>query len=237
MMNNFVKLPNKTVWSNEGNLIKQFQNPLLPSVLISLEGFVNNRGNCVFTLEDLIIDCGFKLSKKKGETNDKFKSLLTDLQVQGIIEYDRNFLEIKPKDHVNCKYHGFDTDDEFFSITYEDYDEIKGNANDVNIFCYLNSRFNHGQEHLFCYPSVRTISEDLGIQIKTVEASLKRLSDKEMIFYDKVGYLKDDKKECVNVYSTTLEGLSIGLRSSKEYYAKKYGEENIVFNKNLCISR
>ena len=57
-MNNFVKLPNKVVWSDGNNLIKEYKSPLLPSLLISLEGFVNNRGKCVFTLEDLIIDCG-----------------------------------------------------------------------------------------------------------------------------------------------------------------------------------
>lgn len=232
-MNNFVKLPNKVVWSDGNNLIKEYKSPLLPSLLISLEGFVNNRGKCVFTLEDLIIDCGLLPKRGEGKSIEKFKSLLLDLQLQGVIEYDGDFLNIKSKDCIICKYYGFETDDEFFPISYEDYDDIKGNTNDVNIFCYINSRFNHAYEHPYCYPSMKTISEDLGIEVKTVNSSLKRLSDKNKIYYENIGYLNGNKKECVNVYATTEKGLEIGLEFSKEHYIKEIGDENIVFNKKV----
>lgn len=125
-INYYIKLPNRLFYKSktdtEDSILSQVKNDKVLLVMDYLYTSVNRRNLIKFTLEDIIVDCGFKpnkrpskksknlnITKKSKNSNEQFIYILSQLQKLNIIHiFDKNinssFLveTIKPKQLLRC---------------------------------------------------------------------------------------------------------------------------------------
>ncbi|EOU1943457.1 hypothetical protein DMN42_14280, partial [Clostridium perfringens] len=75
----FVKIQNEMILPNEEGktMIKDINCKVLP-IWIYLKNH-ECKGNCYFSLEDMVLECGYKPDAHKGKINDKFKDILSKM--------------------------------------------------------------------------------------------------------------------------------------------------------------
>lgn len=223
MKDYFIKLPNKLFYVKEGKTIIQeceydFK---VVEILSYLYTNTNRKNITMFTLENMIIRCGYKLNNHKGKVNDQFKAILNKLKELDIIVSELDFLTIKPTEFIECEINLFETDiDEknkeqrdikFVQIFDSEKDKIYNSelAEKVDklklytYYCYIKSRIFKknsqvvcsGGKAEVCYPSFECIKADLGIQDTVIKKYNDILQELGMIKIANAGlfYYATDK--------------------------------------------
>lgn len=245
----FIKLPNNLVWTyEEGEKpITKYMNNKTMMVLSNLMFRCNWNGICYFTLEDLIIKCGYTPRNGKGRTIEQFKNILIDLEVLGfIVSPSTKIMEIKPNTFIECKINeniikNEDGEDEqFFRLLYKDYQKILDIDSKLdkdimlNIYCYINSRILHRADDdetekygmrmygkaEYTFFKYDEITRDLDISETTFKEHLEILKENKLIFSDNVGLIERDgrRRMAGNIYCVRECELKPALSDSKFYY-------------------
>lgn len=246
-MDNFIKLPNQLVWSykeDEYTLIDTIGDKVL-YILPYLDLSLNRLNMCNFSLEDIIVNAGYKLKTGKDSINNQFKTTLQELQLREIIYTNTDFNNVKPKELISCMLNipfkkKDDDDTEFFTITHDNFLKILSDDSKLDkitllkIYFYINARlsrrveedidFKHyvgGKSNSF-YGTYDTICKDLKITDTVLTKYLKRLQELELVFFDNIGLLQDLLEGTIytanNVYVIDKKELEQALKESKLYY-------------------
>lgn len=155
--------------------------------------------NCTkFTLQDMIISCGFKVDTHKGKSVDKFKDVLTTLSNLGFIECDVS--NVKVNDFISAKVNFMvNQRTNFFKLNFVAKEKIvnykeKGidNCNLLNVYCYIVSLI--GGNNKYCYPNYTDIERDLNIAPRSISKYINVLSDMGLIAYSNIGLVEDYNK-------------------------------------------
>ena len=88
---------------NNGILLDFGYNYRLIQVLDYLYKTSDMEGISRFSLEDMILFCGYKPNPQKRHSNQMFKSILCRLKKENDIKSDYDFAKIKPKDYIKCE--------------------------------------------------------------------------------------------------------------------------------------
>ena len=248
----FIKLPNNLIWTyDEGEVsLTSVLGSKTIMVLSNLAFRCNPLGMCGFTLEDIIIDLGYKPKAGKGKMNEQIKDLLVELEKIGYItEVSAPISDIKSNTFVRCRINNNipkneDGDDcNFFKLYYKDYvkiiDLVSTCKKDIilNSYCYINSRIKHrGKDNRsvgqyswrsegkaeYTYFTYEEAVKDLGITEVTFKENIEILSQYELIAYGNIGLIKKDDKTRManNVYVVDIEELKPALNDSKYYYTE-----------------
>ena len=214
------------------------------------------KGNeiCNFTLEDIVMCCGYKPNKNKGRTNDMFKDVLSNLQELNYISSDVKMADIKPKELVKCKL-TLDTSKEFASIRLSAKEKIF-NAQDVDkaqlfaYYCYIVARMYkrskedgaamvNGGRYEACFFGFELVKNDLRIG----EAAITKYNDilvkLNLIRYKNFGayyYSNENKHKTTrnspNFY-TLFDGDEEMAKKSIEEEFNRYCEDPLNRNKNF----
>lgn len=250
----FMKIPNYLVYVYEGSyeyenlggetiMGMSKNNKHLINLLINLSYNVNRRGDCKFTIVDIIGEMGLKVDNN-GLIIKKVKALL-----QLLVNYDciynvnLDISKIKPNDLVICKLRE-DYEGNYFHVYYDDYELIKSldlnieeKTSMLNLYCYIASRYrenylvNPNDYTIFTYDDV---IKHLNIKKDTLLKARKNLIDNGLLYSDNIGKYRNENnklKDCSNVYSYTSEGLNIGLKKSREWYTIEHGKRNVYLKK------
>lgn len=247
--NYFIKLPNNLVWTYEEGetpLIQDLNSKTI-LVLANLMYRCNPLGECYFTLDNLITECGYAPKTGKGKTNDQFKEILLDLEKLNFISNPSVELgELKANTLVKCEINSNvaknedGDDEEFFSVFYKDYKKILSIDSKMdkdlmfNIYCYTNSRILHRSDNSindwegreagkaeYTFFTYKHIVKDLKISETTFTENLEVLKENKLIFSDNIGLVADEngnRRSANNVYCVREEELRPALNDSKYYY-------------------
>ena len=255
-MDYFSKLPNKLFFGkdkDDKSLLKIIKDDKILLVLDYLYTNTNRKEESLFVLEDLIIECGYKLNRNKGKTNDQFKDILIKLQENKIICSDVNMDKIQLKQLVKCILN-FDLSQQFVSlynsekITILNKDTQKiDNLKLLIYYCYLKARMYKradGQDLYkdtemaeVCYPSFNTIYKDLGIANDTVHKYNNILVELNLIRCKNAGkwyYRADEtksKREAPMFYTLYKTGWEEELKAGISHY-KKVNSDAKVFTQS-----
>lgn len=248
----FIKLPNNLVWTYEEGekpIIKDMNNKTI-IVLSNLMFRCNLLGVCYFTLEDLIIKCGYTPRNGKGRTIEQFKNILLDLETLGfIIDPSVKIIEIKPNTFIECKISAniikneAGEDEQFFRLFYKDYKKILDIDSKLdkdimlNIYCYINSRILHRADNdetekygirmsgkaEYTFFKYDEITRDLDISETTFKEHLEILKENKLVFSDNIGLVEKDgrRKMAGNIYCVRECELKPALNDSKFYYEQE----------------
>ncbi|ERI90971.1 hypothetical protein HMPREF1982_03533 [Clostridiales bacterium oral taxon 876 str. F0540] len=254
----FSKIPNSLFYSYLDKKLKKEIKSIFPQikdekVLLVFDYLytnTNRKGIINFTLENMVVQCGFKCSTKKGEMNDQFKNILNKLHISKIINSNIDFKDIKPKDFVSCTYL-INLDNSFITLydseknivlnqSFEKCDNLKL----LMYYCYLKARMykrsnddameKNGGRAEVAYPTYNTISDDLGLTDETIKKYNDLLVKLNLIRVGSAGnwYYKDDKnkilRESCNIYTLLID--------SDEVKAKFNLKEGIKYYKSLDIN-
>lgn len=246
----FMKIPNYLVYIHEnsyeykdlgGKTIMGMDksNKHLINLLINLSYNVNRRGDCKFTIVDIIGEMGLKIDNN-GSIIKKVKVLL-----QLLVNYDfiyninLDISKVKPNDLIICKLRE-DYDSDYFQVYYDDYELIKSLDLDIeekismlNLYCYIASRY---RENYLTNPNDYTVFtyneviKHLNMGKDALLKARKNLIDNGMLYSNNIGKYRDENnklRDCSNVYSYSIKGLDIGLKKSREWYTVEYGKKNV----------
>jgi len=216
----------------------------------------NMREIIKFTLENMIVECGFTCSAKKGESNSKFKNILSILHKIKVIEYEGDFDSVSPKELIICKL-SIDFTNKYTELHDNEKDKIHNqqiektdNLKLLMYYCYLKCRMYKrpkndqlvvsGGKAEVAYPTFKLINEDLGITDDTIDKYNNILVDLDMIRYKSAGtwYYKTDPnkivRESVNFYTlfTDEETAQHNLNEGIKFYKKMERNSNKVFTGN-----
>lgn len=224
---NFTKLPNILFYSTDLDEVSILEDNNYNSKTLYILDYLymntNRRGIVNFYLKDMITECGFKCNPKKGESNDQFKEILSNLESEGYIEFSFDFLEVKPNDKISCTLE-INLDGQF--VILEDSEKARvlnqtvDKADNMKLlvyYCYLKCRmFKKSKKDEFdvyggraetCYPSYDIIHQDIGITDETITKYNKILVALDLIRIASAGlwYFMDDPnkslKESCNIYT------------------------------------
>ena len=222
----FIKLPNSTIWcannDEESLKIQLGDYPFTMSSLIYLASNLTIKGYTVFSLKDMMLDCGYSIGKSKNVSN--FKNFISGLVYLGVLE-DIDDEDIKKNDLVKSKLY-LDTDKNFFKFYLEYFDIIMESKhsspiknNTITVLCYILATTNKKLECAFF--SLDTAVIDLKISKSTILKCINILNELGIIYSDHIGSIGSVKTP--NYYSTSLEGLYKGLKESYMYYKDDVG--------------
>lgn len=247
-MNFYVKIPNKlfyTTKEGERSILKHTNfNDKTLLILDYLYIHTNRRNIIKFTLENMITECGFVCSTKKNETNYQFKEILSILHKIGVIEYDKDFNSVSPKELISCSL-SIDLDNNYTQLYDNEkekiFDQTIDKVNNLKLliyYCYLKCRMYKrtegdqiqvsGGRSEIAYPSFKLINEELGITDDSIDKYNKILVDLDLIRISSAGnwYYKDDVnkslKDSCNIYAlfedeeTTKHNLKEGVKFWKK---------------------
>lgn len=246
----FSKLPNQLFYTYDNDIIDksileqvEYDYKVL-YVLDYLYTNTNRKDITMFTLEDMIIECGFKVDNHKGKINDKFRDILVTLQESKIIITDTDLNKIKAKEFIKCKIDIFKKDDNdkdinFIQLFDSEKDKIlnydKENIDNLKMlyyYCYLKARIKkrakgddmniNGGSPENCYPSFDKIKFDLHITDEViskyndilVELNLIRIGNSGLFYY-----LTDKNKvvrESPNIYTLYTKQQEVWKNNLKE---------------------
>jgi len=255
-MYNFVKLPNELFYG-ENSLYMMTNDYRTLLVLEYLYSNANKRNVIKFTIENMIVECGYKVDSHKGKSLEKFKLVLNILQDNDIIFCEKNISQFKLKDLIICTLKiNLDTK---FTILKDSEKDIILNQQIQNIdnrkllyyYCYLKCRMYkrskddgditiHGGKAETCFPSFKKINEDIGITDDTISKYNNLLVEMDLIRIGNTGhwFYKDEPKnikEGVNIY-TLFEGdedtAKNNIKETIHWYKGLVINSNKIFTKN-----
>lgn len=249
-MNYFI--PNYVVRGNsviknmfDDNLIKQSDVDKVLSVFIYLYTYTARNGNIRFTLVDLIEKCGFTSRAGKGESNEKFKSILHYLNVNNYFKPNQyDFSKIKPNQFVEVTPQYFNTDEEgkwksFFVLTQDEINKINSvenvdNSKLILLYSCLKSMINPNTK--VCYPSAEDISNSVLLSEDVIYKYIDELVSVGLIYYDNAGVFYknsvDGKK-----YSPANNTYTLTETDSYKEYVDQSIEQYVSYMVNLGWKR
>lgn len=243
-MDNFTILPNQLFYgvNEKESYYQQHKDYKLLCVMDYLYINTNRKGISMFTLENMIVESGFKVDVHKGRSIDQFKEILKFLQFNRLIDIETNIDDLKKNDFTTCTYRGIEKNKDgnnicFTMLKNEDKEKILS-YKDKNIdnlkllfyFSYLNSRMYKrsldgniecvGGHAEVCYPSYKTISDDIGIKDDTIKQYNDILVGLDLIAIGNIGlyYNVNDKNKIVKE-SPNFYALCNGKQDSELEYA------------------
>ena len=167
---------------------------------------------CRFSLEDMVMSCGYKPDAHKGKVNDVFKSLLIKFGEMRIIECEIDLNKIKPKNFIMCKL-SLDMSSSFVIVLPEEKEKI-ATVPDIDYsqlftyYYYLKARMYKrsitegsavvsGGMYEFGFTSLKKMYEDLKMTDSTLIKYNKILSELDLIRYKNFGtyYYSYDKNK------------------------------------------
>ena len=237
----FIKIPNNMIrnkYDERGkiimnSIIKDNGNIIL-GIYCCLSRYKNLENKSRTTLKEMMDELGYKPDRKEGSTNSKFiKAYEWLIENELIVHLKGNYNKIN--ELLVCEI--IEIDKEYFQLKYKHLDEIKDTYNLV-VFCNIVSRLSkwdfNGEHFYQCFPSIETLVKDTGFSDKTIQKCLKELKEKELLYYDNIGYITDKEtdicKSSNNVYTLNKEDLGRALELS-EYYYKSQGFKTTKKNK------
>jgi len=251
------KIPNRFFYSiKEGtdSILKQtkFKDKTL-LILDYLYMQMNRRKIIKFTLENMIIECGFICSTKKGETNSQFKEILSILHKTKVIEYEGDFEKVSPKELIICSL-TIDLSNRYTELYDSEKEKIHNqeiekvdNLKLLTYYCYLKCRMykrpkgdelvKSGGRAEIAYPTFKLINKDLGLTDDTIDKYNKILVALDMIRYKSAGtwYYKTDinkiVRESVNFYTlfTDEENAQHNLKEGIKFFKNMERNSDKVF--------
>jgi|GEM_PF-2344505 len=249
----FIKLPNN-LFLPKGNIDSIIKTINDEKVVPVLDYLINNycasKETINFTLEDMILECGFKPSTKKNEINDQFKNILIRLLELEIIECDFELENIKPKTMYRLTLK-LTMEKEFIQLFNTEKEAILNSTiKEINnrklliYFCYLKARMykrakdndlgKTGGRAEICFPSFKTITYDLGLTDVIINKYNEALTELNLIRIANAGhfYYATDKtkmpRESCNIYT---------LYSEFEETWKENLKEGIKYYKSLEVNK
>lgn len=260
----YAKLPNKIFIEDDKNkesYLQQIKNDKVILIVNYLYTNTNRKGKSFFTLEDMIIECGYKPNMNKGRTNDIFKNILIKMQDIKMILTDINLEDLKRNDYVCCDLNIFqknelDEDNNYIQLYDSErelifsYDKEKvDNLTLLKLYCYLKARMYRrkddkniqatGGNATVCYPSYAKIEEDINISQASIKKYIDILVDIDLIRYDNAGihYPKGNpkfKRESANTYCLydEYDNWKIEIKESIKFYKAQKEENGFVFCKD-----
>lgn len=257
-MFNYVQLPNSLfipTKENKESIIKALKDDRVILVLIYLSNNINRKDVVNFTLEDMIISCGYKPSTKANESNQQFKSLLADLLKLNMFKpIDLNIDDIKPKSMYKLIL-SVDYESGFIQLFDKEKDVILNskvkeidNKKLLTYYCYLKARMykckdgdnvsKDGGRAEVCFPSFQGIHDDIGISDKSIDKYNDALVKLNLIRIGNAGkyYHSNDPnkiiRESVNIYTLYTEQdevWQLNLKEGIKYYKSLEKNYNKVF--------
>ena len=215
------------------SIIKDNGNIIL-GIYCCLSRYKNLENKSRTTLKEMMDELGYKPDRKEGSTNSKFiKAYEWLIENELIVHLKGNYNKIN--ELLVCEI--IEIDKEYFQLKYKHLDEIKDTYNLV-VFCNIVSRLSkwdfNGEHFYQCFPSIETLVKDTGFSDKTIQKCLRELKEKELLYYDNIGYITDKEtdicKSSNNVYTLNKEDLGRALELS-EYYYKSQGFKTTKKNK------
>lgn len=204
-----------------------------------------------FSLANIMSKYNIKQRKNKGESNEQFTNIITEMNNIKLIEIK----EIENKMSINklfeCTYNGLLKNEygnyiQFTRIERNKFNKIlncKSAFNNISLlfyYCYLCSRIHtrknkdgdvtdSGGYAEVCYPSYKTISEDIDLSEQTIKKYNDILVDMDLIRIGNLGlyYVGEDKKlkrESPNFYTLVDDNdYNIDKKETVWYSNLKYG--------------
>ncbi|MCB2297064.1 hypothetical protein [Clostridium tagluense] len=249
----FIKLPHRLFIpkKEEESYIKIIKDD---KVVFVLDYLLNNvsiaRDKVNFTLENMIIECGFKPSHKENENNDQFKNILKGLLDLKIIKCDFVIADMKSKQMYTLNLNLIMENDFIQLFNTEKESILNSNIKEINnrklliYYGYIKSRMygrpkdddlgKSGGRPEVCFPSFKTITYDLGLTDKIINKYNEALIELNFIRIANAGhfYYADDKtkmeRESCNIYT---------LYSEFEDTWKQNLKEGIKYYKGLEVNK
>jgi hypothetical protein len=193
----FTMVPNKLFYANDDStsLFSKCKDYKMLFLMSYLHINTNRVGVTMFTIEDIINECGLKVNNNKGKSCDQIKSLIKLLQNKQLLDDSFDISNVKPKQMIKCKYYGIEKndDDNMIKFTQIDYDSItkimkysESSIDNIKLayyYGYLSCRMyrrsnsegniRKGGRAEVCYPSYQCISDDTGL----ADATIKQYND------------------------------------------------------------
>lgn len=216
-------------------------------------------GMCGFSLEDIIITCGYKPNPQIGRTNDIFKSILVKLQELNYISSDIDMKKLKPKQFGRCVLE-LDMNNKFISVQQHEKDKIYSveridNTHLFAYYCYLKGRvykrsndsneaYVDGGRYENAFFSLDKVYEDLHITDSTVIKYNNILQELNLIRYKNFGtcYNSLDRNKAIkfvpNFYTLfrgSEEQASANLEQGFKMYKAMEFNKNMIFTGNSLI--
>lgn len=245
----FTKIPNIVLYTygNKDKSVLEEMNYNCKTVLIIdyLYTIIDLDGISRFSLEDMIISCGYKTDTAKGGTNERFKSIMVGLIKLGYISCEADFNKIKIKDLIKCKLK-FDISSNF-SIMYKSVKEkiysVQGvdKAQLFTYYCYINARMHRrgavdskiSGEYEYTYFGFDSVYNYLKITDKALVKYNDILVELDLIRYKNFGatYHKDAKYKTTRLvpnFYTLFEGCEERAKRNlnEGFKLYKYKDEN-----------
>lgn len=174
---------------------------------------------CSFTLEDMIIWCGFSPHRSKGRTNDKFKFILNNLNQLKAIKSNIDLLNVKPNEYITVEYNAISYyENRYYGYSYcsvDSFDKIIKldlpaieKCNLLNVYLYISARVSYrtkgdaieisGGKSESCWFSYETIAKELNISLRSISTYISTLKNMDLIDYSNVGKLINSKSVVIN---------------------------------------
>ena len=245
----FTKIPNIVLYTygNKDKSVLEEMNYNCKTVLIIdyLYTIIDLDGISRFSLEDMIISCGYKTDTAKGGTNERFKSIMVGLIKLGYISCEADFNKVKIKDLIKCKLK-FDISSNF-SIMYKSVKEkiysVQGvdKAQLFTYYCYINARIHRrgvgdskiSGEYEYTYFGFESVYNYLKITDKALVKYNDILVELDLIRYKNFGatYHKDAKYKTTRLvpnFYTLFEGCEERAKRNlnEGFKLYKYKDEN-----------
>lgn len=213
----YISLPNRAVQTHidrdSGEVANSYCSTYGTKILLILIYFCLNkslRETCSFTLEDLIISCGYNCNKSTSKTFLNLLNLMSrelnpsnkkpliefitkdSIKLKNLIKIKTNFLEYDSEKDDYCYFVKI-TDDEREKVL--NYDE-KGIDNNIlfAIYCSLKSRMQERCGNTYkgrlCYPSYQRICQDVGCSEPIITKYINILQDLKLIIINNTGTFK-----------------------------------------------
>lgn len=255
-MNITTSIPNNLLLEdNKGeiNLLHDFANGgkvnyKLTIVLDYLQINKNLLGYTSFSIEDIILSYGYKPDAHKGKINEQILDIIKYLaDKQLVTDFNVDINNIKSNTFIKCKYNSAET-----CIAIMNYDwvyKIINNTEKIDVskmltyLAYLCARMyknpkgtdvaRDGGKYEVCYPSMKKITSEIGINNNTLDKYNAWLMENKIIKYKNIGnyYNVTDKNRVVkqgsNIYTIYDNNADTNLIEGIKQYKEKYKQDRV----------
>lgn len=222
-----ISLPN-TYWQNT-------QNKKIIPLMINLLWYDKN--DMEVTVDKIIHDCGYKPQKGAGRTTEQFRNLLKELQDEGVILSDVDFLKIRLKTGIQIKLKRLienPKSDYYVMVDYNQFNKLMINElkadEKINLLIVLftiTREINMRKKQGYFWCSIEGLVRLTGLDNKTINKCIKKLKDLKILHYDNIGNInkmvdgKNQTKVAINVFALDSKSLEKGLRASEYRYLEQ----------------
>lgn len=222
-----ISLPN-TYWQNT-------QNKKIIPLMINLLWYDKN--DMEVTVDKIIHDCGYTPQKGKGRTTEQFRNLLKELQDEGVILSDVNFLKIRLKTGIQIKLKRLienPKSDYYVMVDYNQFNKLMINEGrpdeKINILIVLfniTREINMRKKQSYFWCSIEGLVRLTGLDNLVVNKCIKKLKELKILHYDNIGNInkivdgKNQTKVAINVFALDSKSLEKGLKASEYRYLEQ----------------